>query len=135
MYSSFRELSSMFVMALTLSVMYSCAISTPTTHVPKYQGCVASAAVNLPYCNGTLPLSDRINDIMSRLTLIEKISLISPDPSVGNDCEMMTAPVDRIGLPAYMWLTETNTGISSDCIKEGVCGKKLISFMFKFITL
>lgn len=55
-----------------------------------------------PFCNTTLPISQRVEDIISRLTLDEKISqLVNTAP-----------PIPRLGIPAYQWWSEALHGIA-----------------------
>ena len=46
--------------------------------VPNFHGCVAPEATSLPYCNHTLSIDERLSDLVDRLSLEEKIGLISP---------------------------------------------------------
>jgi beta-D-xylosidase 4 len=88
---------------------------------PNYWGCQNDVARALPYCDESLSIDQRVQDLRSRLTLKEKIALISPQPSLGNVCADHTAAVDRIGLPQYMWLVETNTDVSAACVRQEKC--------------
>lgn len=59
--------------------------------------------------------------LLGRLTLDEKIAMISPQPDLGNTCGVHTAGKKSIGLPSYFWLVETNTGIASSCLGPNKC--------------
>jgi hypothetical protein len=49
--------------------------STTESSIPHYHSCLPSGnGSNLPYCNWTLPISIRVTDLVSRLTLLEKVS-------------------------------------------------------------
>jgi beta-glucosidase len=55
-----------------------------------------------PYQNPALPIEERVNDLVSRMTLDEKIS------------QMMNAaaPIDRLGVPDYNWWSEGLHGVA-----------------------
>ncbi|KAI4375104.1 hypothetical protein MLD38_013014 [Melastoma candidum] len=58
---------------------------------------------SLPFCQTSLPIDARSRDLVSRLTLDEKIS------QLGN-----AAPsIPRLGIPAYEWWSESLHGVSS----------------------
>ena len=90
-------------------------------HPPNYQGCIDAKAKALPYCDTTKSHEDRANDLLSRLTLEEKIAMISPQPRLGNLCATHTAGCARLGLPDWMWLVETNTAVAAKCLGPGRC--------------
>ncbi|KAJ9146411.1 hypothetical protein P3X46_028681 [Hevea brasiliensis] len=55
------------------------------------------------FCKTTLPISQRARDLVSRLTLGEKISqLVSSAP-----------PIPRLGIPAYEWWSEALHGVAN----------------------
>jgi beta-glucosidase-like glycosyl hydrolase len=58
---------------------------------------------------------------MGRLTLTEKIAMISPQPQLGEICGDHTAGKASIGLPPYFWLVETNTNVASSCFGPDRC--------------
>lgn len=65
-----------------------------------------AAAVNaqeqLPFRNPSLPLEDRVNDLVSRMTLKEKADQL-----------VYTAPaIPRLGIPAYNWWNEALHGVA-----------------------
>lgn len=82
---------------------------------PNYKGCVEQKAKDLPYCDESLSLEDRVGDLVGRLNLTEKVSMISPQPALGDTCGDHTAGKPEIGLPDYFWLTETNTNVAALC--------------------
>jgi beta-glucosidase len=60
----------------------------------------------LPFMNSDLPLSERVNDLVSRLTLDEKILQMQ-----------YTAPaVERLGIPQYNWWNECLHGVARNGI-------------------
>ncbi|CAK9000074.1 unnamed protein product [Durusdinium trenchii] len=58
---------------------------------------------------------------MSRLSLEEKIQQITPDASLGGTCTTFTTGKAEIGLPPWLWLVETNTGVDAACPAENHC--------------
>ncbi|XP_073053121.1 probable beta-D-xylosidase 7 [Primulina eburnea] len=68
---------------------FSCGSSNPQTE-------------SLPFCHTTLPIYQRVRDLVSRLTLEEKISqLVNSAPAI-----------PRLGIPAYEWWSEALHGVS-----------------------
>ncbi|XP_020579311.1 probable beta-D-xylosidase 7 [Phalaenopsis equestris] len=68
---------------------FSCDASNPSTK-------------DYPFCNVNLPTERRVDDLIARLTLAEKISqLVDRAP-----------PIPRLGLPGYKWWSEALHGIS-----------------------
>ncbi|PON61597.1 Glycoside hydrolase [Parasponia andersonii] len=58
---------------------------------------------SLPFCKTDLPISRRAQDLVSRLTLDEKISqLVNSAP-----------PIPRLGIPAYEWWSEALHGVAN----------------------
>jgi beta-glucosidase-like glycosyl hydrolase len=86
--------------------------------VPNYQACVSPVALALPYCDVKLSVDDRVKDLISRLSLDDKIASISPQPKLGETCGVHSAGKASIGLPDYFWLTETNTNVAAKCYTE-----------------
>jgi beta-glucosidase len=56
----------------------------------------------LPFRNETLPTADRVKDLLSRLTLEEKVSLLG----------YRSKSVDRLSIPAYNWWNEGLHGVA-----------------------
>src|SRR5215831_11802284 len=56
----------------------------------------------LPYRNPSLPIEKRVDDLVRRMTLEEKVS------------QMMNAaaPVERLGIPEYEWWNEALHGVA-----------------------
>ncbi|MGI4729525.1 MAG: glycoside hydrolase family 3 N-terminal domain-containing protein [Janthinobacterium lividum] len=64
--------------------------------------CDAAIAQNLPYKNSTLPMDARVKDLLSRLTLEEKVSLMG----------YRSKAVPRLNIPAYNWWNEGLHGVA-----------------------
>ena len=87
-----------YFVTCSLAVALACSAlaqqSTPAnanTSTPK-----RASAANAPFRNPALPVEERVNDLVSRLTLEEK---------VGQMMHQATA-VPRLGIPAYDWWSE-----------------------------
>lgn len=81
----------LFLIDLTESTQppYSCDSSNPLTS-------------SYPFCKTTLPIHQRVQDLVSRLTLDEKISqLVNSAP-----------PISRLGIPSYEWWSEALHGVA-----------------------
>ncbi|CAJ1379602.1 unnamed protein product [Effrenium voratum] len=88
---------------------------------PNWHGCMDPKAAALPYCNPSLAVEKRLDDLMSRLSRDEKIQQITPDGSLGGTCTTFTTGKADIGLPPWLWLVETNTGVDAACPAEQRC--------------
>lgn len=67
---------------------------------------VTTAQVKLPYLNPALPINERVNDLLSRMTLKEKVSQM-----------VYNAPaIKRLGIPAYNWWNEALHGVARNGI-------------------
>lgn len=56
-----------------------------------------------PFCNPKLPITQRTKDLVSRLTLNEKLAqLVNSAP-----------PIPRLGIPAYEWWSEALHGVGN----------------------
>ena len=60
------------------------------------------AAQGSPFQNVSLPIDVRVDDLVSRMTLEEKISQMMND----------APPIDRLGIPAYNWWNECLHGVA-----------------------
>jgi hypothetical protein len=69
-------------------------------------------ARSFPYCDARLSIDDRVADLIARLSLAEKIAMISPQPE-HNLCFTHTAGKAELGLPPYAWLVEVNSACVS----------------------
>ncbi|KAL2503809.1 putative beta-D-xylosidase 7 [Abeliophyllum distichum] len=82
-------LTEFFVFAYSNSPPYSCDSSNPSTK-------------SFPFCDAKLPINNRVQDLISRLTLDEKISqLVNGSPAI-----------PRLNISAYEWWCEALHGVS-----------------------
>ncbi|KVH98568.1 Fibronectin type III-like domain-containing protein [Cynara cardunculus var. scolymus] len=87
------------LLCLTVSIL----LLTESTQPPYACDSSNAATKSFPFCKTTLPISARVRDLVSRLTLDEKISQL-----------VNTAPaIPRLGIPAYEWWSEALHGLSS----------------------
>ncbi|KAL1512293.1 hypothetical protein AB1Y20_005555 [Prymnesium parvum] len=83
----------------------------PSPAIPR--ACVPPHA-HYPFCNASLPLERRLDDLLSRLTLDEKPSLlIARNSPKGN--------ISRLGIPEYDWGGNCIHGVQSRCAPDGRC--------------
>lgn len=97
-----------------------CVVVQADNQAPNYWACQDSLSKSFPYCNESLTIDERLHNLISLLTLEEKIGAIAPDLDY-ETCVTHTKGSPRIGLPDYMWLVETNTAVASACVNEKTC--------------
>jgi beta-glucosidase len=74
----------------------------PATTAPAPLDAVAPAAEAPPYLNPDLPVAERVEDLLGRMTLEEKATQT-----------LYTAPaIERLGIPAYNWWNEALHGVA-----------------------
>ncbi|WP_201982762.1 glycoside hydrolase family 3 C-terminal domain-containing protein [Hymenobacter rubidus] len=104
-------------LALSLAILTSCAsgqhaqqaatASAPPASTPAV---AAENPANLPFRNPDLDIDQRVNDLVGRLTLPEKISqMLNTSP-----------PIDRLGVPGYNWWNEALHGVARTSMKTTV---------------
>lgn len=103
------------ISALIDVISSSQSYSSPYGHACEPDG----PAAKLPFCNHTHSIEDRLTDLINRLTLSEKIGLISNNGLSG--CAMIDLGVPRLGIPVYSWGVEANTALSCQCLKAEKC--------------
>ncbi|XP_076897907.1 putative beta-D-xylosidase 7 [Bidens hawaiensis] len=87
------------LVCLTLTIL----ILTESTQPPFACDSSKPATKSYTFCNLRLPISARVKDLVSRLTLDEKISqLVNAAPAI-----------PRLGIPAYEWWSEALHGVSN----------------------
>src|SRR5690242_17394636 len=65
-------------------------------------GSVSALAQTEPWKNQTLPFETRVNDLVSRMTLEEKVSQMKD----------VAPAIERLGVPAYNWWNEALHGVA-----------------------
>ncbi|GGF26470.1 beta-glucosidase [Hymenobacter cavernae] len=74
------------------------------------QAMAASKAEDFPFRNPDLPIDQRVDDLVGRLTLPEKVSqMLNASPAI-----------DRLGIPAYNWWNEALHGVARTSMKTTV---------------
>ncbi|WP_022824199.1 glycoside hydrolase family 3 C-terminal domain-containing protein [Hymenobacter norwichensis] len=69
-----------------------------------------SLVAEYPFQNPDLPIDQRVNDLVGRLTLPEKVSqMLNASPAI-----------DRLGIPAYNWWNEALHGVARTSLKTTV---------------
>jgi beta-glucosidase len=66
------------------------------------RGAPAQVPADLPFRNPDLPVEQRIDDLIGRLTLDEKVSLMVE----------RAAPIERLGIPRFPWWNEALHGVA-----------------------
>ncbi|KAF8404563.1 hypothetical protein HHK36_009450 [Tetracentron sinense] len=78
-------------------------ISTEATQPPFACDSLNPSTRLYPFCDTSLPIPQRVGDLVSRLTLEDKISqLVSTAP-----------PIPRLGIPSYQWWSESLHGVAN----------------------
>jgi beta-glucosidase len=104
--------------AVLLALLTACASSqqsSPSSVAGTNPAAATSAAAtndsaNLPFRNPDLPIDQRVDDLVGRLTLPEKISqMLNTSP-----------PIDRLGISAYNWWNEALHGVARTSLKTTV---------------
>ncbi|KAL9242970.1 hypothetical protein vseg_016918 [Gypsophila vaccaria] len=83
---------------LIFVLLFNVEARAPFACNPKHAG-----ARTYPFCQQTIPVSERVRDLIGRLTLPEKVSLL-----VDN-----AAAVPRLGIRSYEWWSEALHGVSN----------------------
>ena len=87
-------------------------------------GCLYKDLLGLPFCNTTLSFTERAADLRGRLTLEEKIRLLTTPGK----------PTPRLGLPGYEWGVEDDHGSGTGCL-NGADGKPRCPTMFPTLSI
>eukprot|EP01046_Picozoa_sp_COSAG06_P013658 COSAG06_NODE_831_length_12041_cov_5.766789_2_plen_773_part_00 len=84
---------------------------TPAEHV---WGCLpGNVSAHMDFCDHRLPLDQRVGSLLGSLNLDEKVKLLNSGPS---GCGLVDAGVTRLGIPAYKWGREANSGPGGSCV-------------------
>ena len=92
-----------------MALVASSAAAVASSASPK-KNYVDNCSVQQPWCNVSLPIASRLNDLVARLTVAEKIDQISTYSFTTNHSGY-TPGVERLGLPPYNWHTEGLHGV------------------------
>ena len=93
--------------------MFATVFATPAMIAAIPRACVPPHDT-YPFCDHTLPQAKRVDDLINRLTLDEKPTLlIARESPKGN--------VSRLGIPEYDWGANCIHGVQSRCSPDGVC--------------
>jgi beta-D-xylosidase 4 len=68
---------------------------------PPAAGCLNPAFAKQRWCNAALPIDERVSDMISRMTLSEKIVSLGSSKNA----------IPSLGLPSYNWRSEANNGL------------------------
>jgi len=83
----------------------------PAVALAALEPCKEADVSDLPFCNMSLPIPERVRDLISRMTLQEKVSQM----------DNQAASIDRLHIDYYQWSTEALHGISGTCTPDGRC--------------
>ena len=102
-----------FVLAIGLVVfsswVWAAPPSPPPAPVPYIQPCWQTPSLaSLPFCNASLDSSARAQDLVERMTMIEKLSQLGSWNASGNE-------VPRLGVPRYSYHSEGLHGLRTVC--------------------
>ena len=96
----------------------------------NFASCNAPGAEEFAFCDTTLSAEARTEDLLNRLTLDQKLGMLSPNPMLGDTCAGFMYNGSSMGdapflkqINTYKWLTETNGDITAGCWK-GPSGKE-----------
>ena len=103
----------MIMMLLLLLLLLPLTLLGVASATPNGHACLPGHnSSSLPFCDHTLPIPQRVDDLLKRMTVEEKAHLIAvrgdtPDGGVA-----------RLGIPRYSWGTEILHGAGINCIGE-----------------
>lgn len=82
--------------------------------IPNAHSCLLENVTGMPFCDPSREIPDRVQDLLARLTVDEKIGMMGSSP--GTDiCNIVGSGVPRLGVAPMAMLVEANSGISSSC--------------------
>ena len=87
--------------SFAISLLLNCATDTQSAD-GRIGYFAANPSTKLPFRDTNLPIRDRVADLISRMTLEEKTSQMV----------MESAPIPRLGIPAYHWWNECIHGVA-----------------------
>ena len=101
-------------MHLALGLLFT-AVGRAIALSPHGAACLTPATASLPFCDSSQPTAFRIADLISRLSLSEKIGLSGTLPN-SDSCAGLDAGVSRLDIPALSNLIECTGAVSSNCV-------------------
>ena len=96
------------------------------SHASVVPACSSGNSTALPFCDPSLPITQRVHDLIARLTLAEKLPQLRGGIGGG-----ITPAIPRLGVPAYQYHSEGLHGIRTTC---GLAKSKLYSSVFPQVT-
>eukprot|EP01065_Artemidia_motanka_P043512 TRINITY_DN603_c0_g1_i1.p1 TRINITY_DN603_c0_g1~~TRINITY_DN603_c0_g1_i1.p1 ORF type:complete len:790 (+),score=175.63 TRINITY_DN603_c0_g1_i1:58-2370(+) len=98
-------------MAAVGAAVFLAASAAPNITIPR--ACLPPHD-KYPFCDPSVPMAKRVDDLISRLTLEEKPYLmVARESPKGN--------ISRLGIPEYDWGGNCIHGVQSRCTVDGVC--------------
>lgn len=85
------------LLTLTACEQHKAANPSPASQAPKEEKISAPA-----YRNSALPIEERVNDLIGRMTLSEKVGQLNHDAPA----------IERLGIPSYSWWNESLHGVA-----------------------
>ena len=76
-----------------------------------YNPCLNASepAYTYPFCDATLPITDRVQDALARMTMAEKAGMLDNN----------SPPIAALGVPAYNWWSEASSGVANEVNHRG----------------
>ncbi|RZK45815.1 MAG: hypothetical protein EOO59_20345, partial [Hymenobacter sp.] len=100
----------MKVFSLLLGFGLLTVASAPRLPAPRPTATTHKATTAYPFQSPDLPIDQRVDDLVGRLTLPEKVSqMLNASPAI-----------DRLGIPAYNWWNEALHGVARTSLKTTV---------------
>ncbi len=90
------------LLAMAAAMAAALAACSPTPAAPPTTEASTENPLTLPFHNPALPVEQRVHDVVSRLTLEEKVGQMQMDAPA----------IPRLGIPAYHWWNEALHGIA-----------------------
>lgn len=96
------KLQKLLLSAAVFSALLSLIVADSSSQLPYACDSSNSLTKTLPFCRTSLPIKQRARDLVSRLTLDEKVlQLVNAAPAI-----------PRLGIPAYEWWSEALHGVA-----------------------
>jgi hypothetical protein len=112
-------------MLIVMAAVVLIGLTTPSSAQPSYYDAGRSACVHgskgadLPFCNTSLPIDDRVRDLISRIRTADKPNLLTARGHLKN--RGRTA-IPELGVPSYYWGANCiHSSMFSNCTTTGRC--------------